>query len=97
VDLKMNALILTYSHAKGAFLGMTFDGAVVRSDNAAQRAMYGTRGTARRALLGEIPPPAPARPFLVAVRGAEVRAAAHGSGSHANKHGRALRETASAH
>ena len=96
VDLKMNALILTYSHAKGAFVGMTFDGAVVRSDNAAQRAMYGTRGTASKALLGEIPPPASARPFLVAVSGAEVRAAAHGSGNHAKKRGRALHETASA-
>lgn len=96
VDLKMNALILTYSHAKGAFLGMTFDGAVVRSDNAAQRAMYGPRGTTSRALLGEIPPPASARPFLVAVRGAEGRAATHGSGSHhVTKHSRALHETAS--
>jgi lipid-binding SYLF domain-containing protein len=97
VDLKMNALILTYSHAKGAFLGMTFDGAVVRSDNAAQSAMYGTRGTTRRGLLGEIPPPAAAKPFLVAVRGAEARAVVRGSGSHGKTHGRALHETAIAH
>ncbi|UWZ82710.1 lipid-binding SYLF domain-containing protein [Occallatibacter riparius] len=97
VDLKMNALILTYSHAKGAFLGMTFDGAVVRPDNSAQRAMYGARGTTSRALLGEIPPPASARPFLIAVRGAEGRAVAHRSGRHARTHTRALHETASAH
>jgi lipid-binding SYLF domain-containing protein len=97
VDLKMNALILTYSHAKGAFLGMTFDGAVVRSDESAQRAMYGARGTPRRALLGEVTPPAAARPFLIAVRGAEARAAVHGRGKHVKKRARALHETASAH
>ena len=97
VDLKMNALILTYSHAKGAFVGMTFDGAVVRPDNAAQRAMYGPHGTTRRALLGEIPPPATAKPFLVAVRGAEGGAVTHAGGSRAKAHHRALHETASAH
>ena len=33
-DAKLNALVLTYSHAKGAFLGMTFDGAVVNHSGA---------------------------------------------------------------
>jgi lipid-binding SYLF domain-containing protein len=79
VDLKMNALILTYSHAKGAFLGMTFDGAVVRSDDKAQHAIYGARGTTSRALLGEVSPPPSARLFLEAVRGAEARATEHGT------------------
>ena len=82
VDLKMNALILTYSHAKGAFLGMTFDGAVVRSDDGAQHAMYGARGTTKRALMGELAPPSAARPFLAAVRGAEAQAAVHGGRAH---------------
>jgi lipid-binding SYLF domain-containing protein len=79
-DLKLNALILTYSHAKGAFLGMTFDGAVVRTDDSAQHAMYGVRGTTRRTLLGEVAAPADARPFLSAVRGAEARTVSHGTG-----------------
>jgi SH3 domain-containing YSC84-like protein 1 len=78
-DLRLNALILTYSHAKGAFVGMTFDGAVVRSDDKSQRAMYGARGTTRRTLLGEVASPAAARPFLSAVRGAEARTVSHGS------------------
>lgn len=84
-DLKLNALILTYSHAKGAFLGMTFDGAVVRSDDKSQRALYGGRGTTRRTLLGEVTPPPAARPFLSAVRSAEARAATHGSTRHISK------------
>jgi len=76
-DVTLRALILTYSHAKGAFLGMTFDGAVVREDPGAQKAMYGARGTTRRTLLGEVRTPAAARPFLSAVRVAEARTATH--------------------
>lgn len=77
-DAKLNALILTYSHAKGAFLGMTFDGAVVKADNGARHAIYGRRVTNSATLLGRVRSPAAARPFLAAVRGAEARADAHG-------------------
>lgn len=84
-DVKLNALILTYSHAKGAFVGMTFDGAVVRSDNKSQRAMYGARGTTRKTLLGEVATPVAARPFLSAVRGAEARADAHPGKKHVRR------------
>ncbi len=77
-DLKLNALILTYSHAKGAFLGMTFDGAIVKADNDARRAMYGPRVTTRATLLGRVAPRQAARPFLTAVRGARARATRHG-------------------
>jgi lipid-binding SYLF domain-containing protein len=97
VDLKMNALILTYSRAKGAFLGMTFEGAVVRSDDAGQRAMYGPHGTAKSALLGEVSPPAAARPFLVAVRGAEARADGHRPTRKVKRRGRALHKSATGH
>lgn len=77
-DLKLNALILTYSHAKGAFLGMTFDGAIVKADNEARHAMYGPRVTTSATLLGRVAPPAAARPFLAAVRGAKAQAASYG-------------------
>lgn len=77
-DAKLNALILTYSRAKGAFLGMTFDGAVVRSDDDARHAMYGRGVTTSEVLLGRVAPRAGARPFLVAVRRAEAQAASHG-------------------
>ena len=73
-DVKLNTLILTYSRARGAFLGMTFDGALVRQDNASRRAFYGPRVTTRAALLGHVATPRAARPFLTAVRGAKARA-----------------------
>lgn len=76
-DATLNALILTYSRAKGAFLGMTFDGAVVKSDNDARRAMYGRRVTTSEALMGEVRPPAGARPFLRAVGRTEAQAGTH--------------------
>lgn len=73
-DVKLNTMILTYSRAKGAFLGMTFDGALVRADNGSRRAMYGPRVTTRATLLGRVGAPAAARPFLEAVRGAKAQA-----------------------
>jgi lipid-binding SYLF domain-containing protein len=73
-DMKLNALILTYSRAKGAFLGMTFDGAVVRGDDDARHAMYGRRVTTTEVLLGRVARPVGARPFLAAVRRAEAQA-----------------------
>ncbi|HWG20603.1 MAG TPA: lipid-binding SYLF domain-containing protein [Terracidiphilus sp.] len=74
-DVEFNTLILTYSRAKGAFLGMTFDGALVRQDNGSRRAIYGPRVTTRALLLGRVAPPRAARPFLSAVRGARAQAA----------------------
>src|SRR5665213_3993839 len=73
-DVKLNTMILTYSRAKGAFLGMTFDGALVRADNGSRRAMYGRRVTTRATLLGRVAAPVAARPFLDAVRGAKAQA-----------------------
>src|ERR1700692_2506740 len=73
-DVKMDTMILTYSRAKGAFLGMTFDGALVRADNGSRHAMYGRRVTTRATLLGRVAGPASARPFLEAVRGAKAQA-----------------------
>ena len=73
-DVKLDTLILTYSRAKGAFLGMTFDGAIVRADDGSRRAMYGPRVTTRAALLGRVAVPAVASPFLRAVRGAKAEA-----------------------
>lgn len=77
-DAKLNALILTYSRAKGAFLGMTFDGAVVKGDDDARHAMYGRGVTTSEVLTGRVAPRAGARPFLAEVRRAEGEAASHG-------------------
>jgi lipid-binding SYLF domain-containing protein len=75
-DLKLDVLVLTYSRAKGAFVGFTFKGALVRADNRSRRAMYGPKVTTRATLLGRVAAPAAAGPFLDAVRGAKAQAIA---------------------
>jgi lipid-binding SYLF domain-containing protein len=75
-DLKLDVLILTYSRAKGAFVGATFKGALVRADNRARRAMYGSRVTTGAVLLGRVRAPAAAGRFLDAVSGAKAQAIA---------------------
>ena len=75
-DVKLDVLILTYSRAKGAFVGFSFKGALVRADNRSRRAMYGPRVTTRATLLGRVRTPAAAAPFLDAVRGAKAQAIA---------------------
>jgi lipid-binding SYLF domain-containing protein len=75
-DWKMNAEILTYSRAKGVFAGLTINGAVVKQDDDAMKAMYGPDMTERAVLMGKVPPPAWAHQFLAAVRGAKAQATA---------------------
>ena len=72
-DWKMDTEILTYSRAKGAFAGLTLEGASLRQDSDSRHAMYGDV-TTRALLLGEVPVPAAARPFLAEVRGAKGQA-----------------------
>ena len=74
-DWKMNAEVLTYSRAKGAFAGLTLNGADVRPDEDAMRAMYGGDVTYRSVLTGSVPPPPAAHTFLAAVRGSKAEAA----------------------
>jgi SH3 domain-containing YSC84-like protein 1 len=87
-DAKLNALILTYSRAKGAFLGMTFDGAVVRGDDDARHVVYGRGVTTSEVLLGRVALRAGARPFIAAVRRAEAQAALHGARRRVRRHRR---------
>jgi lipid-binding SYLF domain-containing protein len=75
-DWKMDAEILTYSRAKGAFAGLTLNGAAVREDKDAMTAVYGEGVTQRDVLMGKTPPPASAHAFLAAVRGAKAEASA---------------------
>jgi lipid-binding SYLF domain-containing protein len=67
-DWKLDTEILTYSRAKGAFAGLTVTGASVREDNDSRHAMYGPEVTTRALLLGEVPVPAEAQPFLEEIR-----------------------------
>jgi lipid-binding SYLF domain-containing protein len=77
-DWKMDTEILTYSRAKGAFAGLTLEGASIREDNDSRQALYGRKTTTRALLLGEVPAPAVAEPFLAEVRGAKAQAVAEG-------------------
>ena len=75
-DWKMDAEILTYSRAKGAFAGLTLEGASIRQDNDSRHAIYGNNVTTRALLLGKVSVPALAKPFLAEVRGAKAQAVA---------------------
>jgi lipid-binding SYLF domain-containing protein len=77
-DWKMDTEILTYSRAKGAFAGLTLEGASLRQDNDSRQAIYGPDVTTRALLLGEVPVPSAARPFLAEIRGAKAQAVTEG-------------------
>jgi SH3 domain-containing YSC84-like protein 1 len=73
---KLETEILTYSRTKGAFAGITLNGASVRRDDDSMKAIYGRHVTTRSVLLGKVAAPAAAESFLNAVRGAKAQAIA---------------------
>jgi lipid-binding SYLF domain-containing protein len=73
---KVETEILTYSRAKGAFAGITLNGASIRQDNDSMQAIYGHHVTTRSALMGKVAVPASATSFLNAVKGAKAQAIA---------------------
>ena len=75
-DWKLDAEILTYSRAKGAFAGLTLNGASIRHDEDSTRAIYGHNVSNARILKGEVVMPAAAHSFLDAVRAAKAQAVA---------------------
>ena len=77
-DWKLDTEILTYSRAKGAFAGLTLEGASIRQDNDSRKAIYGRKVTTRALLLGKVTAPAVAGPFLAEIRGAQAQAVAEG-------------------
>src|SRR5678810_1340867 len=77
-DWKLDTEILTYSRAKGAFAGLTLEGASVRQDSDSRKAIYGPKVTTRALLLGKVTPPAVVEPFLAEVHGAKAQAVAEG-------------------
>lgn len=76
-DWKLNTEMLTYSRSKGAFAGLTLEGAVVEQDNDSTEAIYGKDVPFRKILLGNVRPPVTAAPFMQAVKGASAKANAH--------------------
>jgi SH3 domain-containing YSC84-like protein 1 len=63
-DWKMRAQVLTYSRARGAFAGVSLNGAVVKQDKDSTREFYGRMVPFKTALKGEIETPKTAYPFL---------------------------------
>ena len=66
-DLKLNAEILTYSRSKGAFAGISLDGAVVKTDQGADQAMYGPNVDRQQVLNGSVPIPPAAQPLIAEI------------------------------
>src|SRR5712675_332354 len=52
-DWKLNTEMLTYSRSKGAFAGLTLEGAVIEQDNDSTHAVYGKDVAFRSVLLGK--------------------------------------------
>ena len=77
-DWKMDTEILTYSRAKGAFAGLTLEGASLRKDSDSERAIYGRNVTTRAILLGKVAAPSAAKPFLAEIREAKAQAVTGG-------------------
>jgi len=74
-DWKLNAEILTYSRAKGAFAGLTLTGADVRRDDDSMKAFYGSDVILRAVLDGQVSAPPQAHTFLSSIRSAKAEAA----------------------
>lgn len=62
-DWKMRAQILSYSRARGAFAGVSLDGAVVRQDRDSTREFYGHMVPTETSLQGSVDAPQGAYPF----------------------------------
>jgi lipid-binding SYLF domain-containing protein len=66
-DWMLNTEVLTYSRSKGAFAGLTLEGAVIEQDNDSTRAIYGHHMMFRNILSGKASTPASAEAFVKAV------------------------------
>ena len=66
-DWKLRAQVLTYSRARGAFAGISLNGAAIHQDKDDTRALYGHMVTFKSILTGVAPAPAVSEPFLSAV------------------------------
>jgi SH3 domain-containing YSC84-like protein 1 len=64
-DIVLKAEILSYSRAKGIFAGVSLEGSTMRSDDGANRALYGRDLSAREIVReGKVTPPASAHELL---------------------------------
>lgn len=73
-DWKLNTQMLTYSRSRGAFAGLTLEGAVVQQDNDSTHAIYGKSMAFRTILSGKATTPQSALAFVKAVADAGQQA-----------------------
>jgi len=73
-DWKMNTQVLTYSRSRGAFAGITLEGAVIQQDDDSTRAIYGKHRMFRKILSGKVSTPESAEAFVKAVSNAGQQA-----------------------
>ena len=76
-DWMLNTEILTYSRAKGAFAGLTLNGASIRRDEESMDAIYGRDVSTRAVLHGEVAPTPASERCLNEVRNAKRQAIAN--------------------
>jgi lipid-binding SYLF domain-containing protein len=63
-DVLGQAAIITYSHAKGLFVGLSLEGATLRPDSGENKRLYGHPMNNRQILETRVPAPKGARPFV---------------------------------
>jgi len=71
-DWKMDTKVLTYSRAKGAFAGLTLNGARIAPDEDSTKAYYGKLIDTAKILNGDIRTPASAKEFIASIRTAKA-------------------------
>jgi lipid-binding SYLF domain-containing protein len=67
-DAQLKAEILSYSRTQGLFAGINLSGGVIKPDTDDNRDLYGPDVDPHAVLTGAIAPPAPAQPFMAALR-----------------------------
>ncbi|HTV55843.1 MAG TPA: lipid-binding SYLF domain-containing protein [Terriglobia bacterium] len=67
-NITLHSEILTYARSRGAFAGISLNGAVVQPDDSGNAAMYGPNARTREILDGAVHAPVAARRLLVALR-----------------------------
>ena len=73
-DIVLKAEILSYSRSKGLFSGVSLEGSTLRSDDGANKALYGKELSAKEIVrLGKVPPPASAQRLLAILRRASPK------------------------
>jgi SH3 domain-containing YSC84-like protein 1 len=73
-DIVMQAEILSYSRSQGLFAGVSLEGSTMRSDDGANKALYGKELTAKEIVRdGKVAPPASAKRLLAILRKASPK------------------------